>query len=544
MAVGSEVEKKMEFRLYNTMSKTVEVFKPIVPGKVGMYVCGVTAYDLSHIGHARAAVVFDVLFRYLQHLGYEVTYVRNFTDIDDKIIKRANDLNEDPFSLSNRFCEEYLLDMGKLQCLPPTYQPRVTEHMDNIKNMITQIVQNGCGYAVEGDVFFAVEKSPNYGQLSGRKLEDNRAGERVAVDLRKRNPADFALWKAAKEHEPRWDSSWGPGRPGWHIECSAMSAHYLSFKFDIHGGGSDLIFPHHENEVAQSGAACSESKINYWIHNGHVTNNHLKMSKSLGNFFTIRQIIEKYHPLALRMFLISAHYRSPLNYSIGQIEKASDTVSYIYQTLHDCEVALLPFQESLKEAGSTKTEKKDKTIQKAQECITSLQNDFEAKMSEDLNTSHVLTGAFHEALKFLNANLSPPKKKQQKQQLTSLPRYLAELANEIERVLRILGLLPTCSYSEVLQQLKEKALIRAELEEDDVARLIEDRKAARKNKEFARSDEIRADLAKKGIALMDVGTETVWRPCVPVVQEEDVAVAAVEAVGLQEQSSSKSSVPS
>ncbi|CAN1311825.1 Cysteine--tRNA ligase 2, cytoplasmic [Linum perenne] len=502
MAVGSEVEKKMEFRLYNTMSKTVEVFKPIVPGKVGMYVCGVTAYDLSHIGHARAAVVFDVLFRYLQHLGYEVTYVRNFTDIDDKIIKRANDLNEDPFSLSNRFCEEYLLDMGKLQCLPPTYQPRVTEHMDNIKNMITQIVQNGCGYAVEGDVFFAVEKSPNYGQLSGRKLEDNRAGERVAVDLRKRNPADFALWKAAKEHEPRWDSSWGPGRPGWHIECSAMSAHYLSFKFDIHGGGSDLIFPHHENEVAQSGAACSESKINYWIHNGHVTNNHLKMSKSLGNFFTIRQ------------------------------------------TLHDCEVALLPFQESLKEAGSTKTEKKDKTIQKAQECITSLQNDFEAKMSEDLNTSHVLTGAFHEALKFLNANLSPPKKKQQKQQLTSLPRYLAELANEIERVLRILGLLPTCSYSEVLQQLKEKALIRAELEEDDVARLIEDRKAARKNKEFARSDEIRADLAKKGIALMDVGTETVWRPCVPVVQEEDVAVAAVEAVGLQEQSSSKSSVPS
>ncbi|CAN0887457.1 Cysteine--tRNA ligase 2, cytoplasmic [Linum grandiflorum] len=539
MAEGSGVEKKMEFRLYNTMSKTVEIFKPIVPGKVGMYVCGVTAYDLSHIGHARAAVVFDVLFRYLQHLGYEVTYVRNFTDIDDKIIKRANELNEDPLSLSNRFCEEYLLDMGKLQCLPPTHQPRVTEHMDNIKNMIMQIMENGCAYAVEGDVFFAVEKSPNYGQLSGRKLEDNRAGERVAVDSRKRNPADFALWKAAKEHEPKWDSSWGPGRPGWHIECSAMSAQYLSFKFDIHGGGSDLIFPHHENEVAQSGAACTESKINFWIHNGHVTNNHLKMSKSLGNFFTIRQIIEKYHPLALRMFLMSAHYRSPLNYSIGQIEKASDTVSFIYQTLHDCEVALLPFQESLKEETSAKNERKDNTIQKAQECITSLQNDFETKMLEDLNTSHVLTGAFHKALNFLNANLTLLKKKQQKQQLTSLAKYLAKLAREIENVLRILGLLPTCSYSEVLEQLKEKALIRAELEEEDVVRLIEDRKAARKNKEFARSDEIRADLAKKGIALMDVGTETVWRPCVPVLQEEEeetalaTAAAAVEGVVLE-----------
>ncbi|CAL1378817.1 unnamed protein product [Linum trigynum] len=537
-----ETDKKTEFRLYNTMSKTVEVFNPIVPGKVGMYVCGVTAYDLSHIGHARAAVVFDVLFRYLQHLGYEVTYVRNFTDIDDKIIKRANDLGEDPLSLSNRFCDEYLDDMQSLACLPPTHQPRVTEHMENIKNMIAQIMENGCAYAVEGDVFFAVDKSPTYGQLSGRKLEDNRAGERVAVDQRKRNPADFALWKAAKEGEPSWDSPWGPGRPGWHIECSAMSAQYLSFRFDIHGGGSDLIFPHHENEVAQSSAACSDSKINFWVHNGHVTNNNLKMSKSLGNFFTIRQVIERYHPLAVRMFLISAHYHSPLNYTVGQLELASETAYYIYQTLHDLEIAMLPPQDSLKEKGGESSDKKSskkpiKFTDEAEKCIAKLKAHFHAKMSEDLNTSQLLTGKdFNEALKYINSNLNLLRK--QKQKLRSLDVSLVAVAREVESVLRILGLMPTVSYSEVLQQLKEKALIRAELKEEDVAALIEERRTARKNKEFGRSDEIRADLTAKGIALMDEGRETVWKPCVPVLPEEEgeelaAAAAAVLAAALQ-----------
>lgn len=514
----------MVFKIYNTMTKTIDEFKPLVPGKVGMYVCGVTAYDFSHIGHARAAVVFDILFRYLQHLGYEVTYVRNFTDIDDKIIRRANDIGEDPLSLSSRFCKEYLVDTDSLQCLRPTHQPRVTDHMEQIKDMITQIINNDFAYVVDGDVFFAVDKFPNYGQLSGQKLENTRAGERVAVDTRKRNPADFALWKAAKPGEPSWESPWGPGRPGWHIECSAMSAHYLTFKFDIHGGGSDLAFPHHENEVTQSAAACQESNVSYWMHNGHVTNNNEKMSKSLGNFFTIRQVTERYHPLALRYFLMSAHYRSPLNYTVLQLESASDAIFYIYQTLQDCEQALSLFQDGSLKEGVGRNGKVVGITADAQNCINKLREEFETKMSDDLSTSHLLTGAFQEALKFINSSLSMLKKKQQKQQL-SLVQSLTEVEKEVNLVLQIVGLLPPCTYTEVLQQLKDKALKRAGLTEHDVLGLIEERTAARKNKDFLRSDQIRADLTAKGIALMDVGKETVWRPCVPVEPEALPSVA-------------------
>ncbi|XP_050240898.1 cysteine--tRNA ligase 2, cytoplasmic [Quercus robur] len=507
--------EKEGFRVYNSMAQQKEIFNTLVPGRVGMYVCGVTAYDLSHIGHARAAVTFDVLYRYLQYLGYEVTYVRNFTDVDDKIIRRANELGEEPLNLSNRFCQEYLVDMADLQCLTPTHQPRVSEHMEQIKDMITQIINNDSAYAVDGDVYFSVDKSPNYGQLSGQKLENNRAGERVAVDTRKRNPADFALWKTAKPDEPSWDSPWGPGRPGWHIECSAMSAHYLSYSFDIHGGGIDLIFPHHENEIAQSCAACQESRVSYWMHNGHVTNNNEKMSKSLGNFFTIRQITERYHPLALRLFLLSAHYRSPLNYTVLQLESASDAVYYIYQTLQDCEDALSPFQqESLKE-GPERKSKTARVTPAAQECISKLHSEFQSKMSDDLNTAQILTCAFQEALKFINSSLNILKKKQQKQQL-SVVQSLIELEKEVKAVLNILGLLSSSTYLEVLLQLKDKALKRAGLEESYVLNQIEERKLARENKDFLKSDQIRAALTLKGIALMDVGKETIWRPCIPV----------------------------
>ncbi|KAJ7954121.1 Cysteine-tRNA ligase [Quillaja saponaria] len=504
-----------EFRVYNSMTQQKEVFEPNVPGKVGMYVCGVTAYDFSHLGHARAAVNFDILYRYLQHLGYEVTYVRNFTDVDDKIINRANDLGENPLTLSSRFCEEYIVDMDDLQCLTPTHQPRVSDHMEQIKDIIVQIINNGCAYAVDGDVYFAVEKFPNYGQLSGQKLENNRAGERVAIDLRKRNPADFALWKAAKPGEPSWDSPWGPGRPGWHIECSAMSAHYLTFKFDIHGGGIDLIFPHHENEVAQSCAACQESNVSYWMHNGHVTNNNEKMSKSLGNFFTIRQVTERYHPLALRHFLISAHYRSPLNYTVLQLESSSDAVYYIYQTLQDCQDALSPFQEGSESRGTERGNKPARVTPSALDCISKLRSEFQAKMSDDLNTAPILTGAFLEALKVANSSLNMFKKKLQKQQQLSLIQSLTEIEKEVKEVLNILGLLSSSSYSKVLQQLKDKALKRAGLVEDDVLHLIEERTLARLNKDFARSDKIRTDLTAKGIALMDVGKESIWRPCIP-----------------------------
>ncbi|CAL0320793.1 unnamed protein product [Lupinus luteus] len=532
-------EEKSELRIYNSMTNEKEIFKPKQPGKVSMYVCGVTAYDYSHLGHARAAVSFDIFFRYLKHLGYEVTYVRNFTDVDDKIIKRANETGEDPLNLSNRFCDEYDLDMTYLQCESPSRVPRVSTHIGEIKDMITQIINNGHAYEVDGDVFYAVEKFPNYGMLSGQRLEHNRAGERVAVDSRKRHPADFALWKAAKPGEPSWDSPWGPGRPGWHIECSAMSACYLTHKFDIHGGGIDLIFPHHENEIAQSWAVDNESNVSYWLHNGHVTNNNEKMSKSLGNFFTIRQIIERYHPLALRHFLISAHYRSPLNYSVAQLESSSDAVYYIFQTLQDCKDTL----SSLQQEGTDEKKNVPQAEEAAKECIKKLRIEFQTKMSDDFQTPVIITGSLQEALKYINTSLKKLKKKMQKRAQLQLIQSLIQVEKEIGEVLDLLGFLssksyakiqsqieiekdiakvlgslgsiPTNSYAEVLQELKDKALKRADLAEDEVLSLIEERTQARLNKDFPKSDKIRTDLTAKGIALMDVGNETIWRPCIP-----------------------------
>ncbi|KAI3687124.1 hypothetical protein L1987_80815 [Smallanthus sonchifolius] len=497
--------KEHRLWLYNTMTKEKELFKPKVDGKVGMYVCGVTAYDLSHIGHARVYVSFDVLFRYLRFMGYEVNYVRNFTDVDDKIIARAVQLGEDPISLSRRFCEEFHRDMEYLHCLRPTVEPRVSEHMPQIIDMIKQILDNGSAYRIEGDVYFSVDEFPQYGRLSGRKLEDNRAGERVAVDSRKKNPADFALWKSAKEGEPSWESPWGFGRPGWHIECSAMSAAYLGYSFDIHGGGMDLIFPHHENEIAQSCAACDKSNISYWIHNGFVTIDSQKMSKSLGNFFTIRQVIELYHPLALRLFLIGTHYRSPINYSDVQLESASDRAYYIYQTLQDC-VEVVGQQDESSPKENIPTEILD--------CIQTFNDVFITSMSEDLHSPVVLS-AVSDPLKIANDLLHTRKGKKQGSRIQSL----AAIEKTIRNVLDILGLMPA-SYHEVLQQLREKALKRAKLTEDQVVKQINERNVARKNKEYERSDAIRKDLATLGIALMDSPEGTTWRPAVPLAMQE------------------------
>uniref|UniRef100_A0A2P2KRH2 Cysteinyl-tRNA synthetase n=1 Tax=Rhizophora mucronata TaxID=61149 RepID=A0A2P2KRH2_RHIMU len=341
------------------------------------------------------------------------------------------------------------------------------------------------------------------------------------------------MWQAAKPGEPSWESPWGPGRPGWHIECSAMSAQYLTFKFDIHGGGLDLIFPHHENEIAQSCAACEDSNISYWMHNGHVTqkdakkNEEVKMSKSLGNSFTIRDVTLKYHPLALRYFLISTHYGSPLSYSLSHLEGASDAVFYIYQTLLDCEEALSRHQEASLTGGMEQNSKIGGITADARKCINKLHDEFETKMSDDLNTSNLLTGAFLEALKFINSSLTLLKKKLQKQQQLSLVQSLIETEKAVKMVLEVLGLQPLCAYREVLQQLKDKALTRAGLEEGEVLHLIKDRTVARQNKDFLRSDQIRIDLAAKGIALMDVGAETQWRPC-PVKREEQAPSAAEE----------------
>ncbi|TYK31452.1 cysteine--tRNA ligase [Cucumis melo var. makuwa] len=497
-----------ELWLHNTMSRKKEVFKPKVEGKVGMYVCGVTAYDLSHIGHARVYVTFDVLYRYLRHLGYEVLYVRNFTDVDDKIIARANELGEDPLNLSRRYCEEFRRDMVYLHCLPPSVEPQVSDHMPQIIDMIKQILDNGYAYCVDGDVYFNVDKFPDYGQLSGRKLEDNRAGERVSVDSRKKNPADFALWKSAKEGEPFWESPWGPGRPGWHIECSAMSASYLGYSFDIHGGGMDLVFPHHENEIAQSCAACRTSNVSYWVHNGFVTIDSEKMSKSLGNFFTIRQVIDLYHPLALRLFLLGTHYRSPINYSDLLLESASDRIFYIYQTLDDCRTVISQQDES---------SFKGSIAPSLMEEINKFYNVFLTSMSDDIHTPVVLA-ALSDPLKIINDLLHTRKGKKQEFRMESL----AALEKIIGNVLSILGLMPA-SYSEALQQLKEKALKRAKMTNDQVLQKIEERNAARKNKEYEKSDSIRTDLAAVGIALMDGPNGTTWRPSVPLALQEHQA---------------------
>ncbi|CAM0149639.1 unnamed protein product [Urochloa decumbens] len=516
-----------QLELFNSMTKKKEPFKPRVEGKVAMYVCGVTPYDFSHIGHARAYVAFDVLYRYLKFLGYEVEYVRNFTDIDDKIIKRANERGETVTNLSSRFINEFLSDMAELQCLPPTCEPRVTDHIEHIKELITKIMENGKAYTIEGDVYFSVDSFPEYLSLSGRKLDQNQAGARVAFDTRKRNPADFALWKAAKEGEPFWDSPWGRGRPGWHIECSAMSAHYLGHVFDIHGGGKDLIFPHHENELAQSRAAYPESEVKCWMHNGFVNKDDKKMAKSDNNFFTIRDIIALYHPLALRFFLMRTHYRADVNHSDQALEIASDRVFYIYQTLHDCEEVVATYRE---EGISVPVPAEEQKV------IDEHHKNFLEHMSEDLRTTDVLDGLM-DPLKAINSNLNDFKKlqqkleqqkkkqQQQKKQQQKKPQSqkqpedhiqaLTALGTELKNKLSILGLMPPTSLAEVLQQLKDKALERAGLTEANLQELIEQRNVARRNKQFEVSDGIRRNLATKGIALMDEPTGTVWRPCEP-----------------------------
>ncbi|KAF3521883.1 hypothetical protein F2Q69_00048022, partial [Brassica cretica] len=383
-------------------------------------------YDLSHIGHARASVSLDVLYRHLKRLGYQVKYVRNFTDVNKKIIERTDKYKEKPLELSNRFCEEYWVDMDALHCLRPTDEQRVSGHIDQIIKMVEKIIENGFGYAVEGgDVFFSVDKLTDYGKLSGQVLEHTRAGERVAVDPRKRNLADFALWKAAKpdEEEPSWESPWGPrGRPGWHIECSAMSAEYLSPRFDIHGGGADLIFPHHEYENAQTRAACGEDA--------------------------------------------------------GR-ESSSGALYYVYQTLQDLDDALTPYRDAMPEDTEQTAEAKN--------IVDKLKSEFDAKMADDLNTVHILQGAYQRALEFINASIGELKKMQSYAERMSLLVSLFEIEKAARKVLDVLGLLNDLSCAEILNEMKQKTLTRAGLSEEGFSQKMEERTMARKNKDFKKS---------------------------------------------------------
>ena len=456
-------------QIYNSLSKEKEEFKPIQPGKVSLYVCGMTVYDFCHIGHARGMVVFDVVANYFRHCGFTVNYVRNITDIDDKIIARANENNESIAALTARVIATINEDAQKLGVRPPTAEPRATEFIPQMLTMIEQLMVKGYAYQGEqGDVYYAVNKFPAYGALAHKELESLQAGIRVAVTDDKRDPLDFVLWKQAKPGEPSWSSPWGDGRPGWHIECSAMSTHCLGEHFDIHGGGFDLKFPHHENEIAQAQAATGKEFVNYWMHVGFVTVDKVKMSKSLGNFFTIREVLEKYHPEVVRFFMLSSHYRSPVNYSQESLTIARGALERFYTALRD--------------------------LEPAQPLVASEhQQRFEQAMDDDFNTPEAIAVLFemtHEINRLKTDDLATAS------QIGATLRQLAE----------ILGIL---RYSP--QEFLQGALDHEQGFAEKVVELIAKRNQARAEKDWATADQVRDQLAELKVVLEDGPQGTSWR---------------------------------
>jgi len=448
--------------IYNTLTKQKVLFTPLEPGKVRLYVCGMTVYDYCHVGHARVMVVFDTVVRYLRFLGYQVTYVRNITDIDDKIIQRAKVNGEEISQLTARFIQAMDEDMAALGVLPPDLEPRATEFIPEIINLVQRLLDRGYAYLTEnGDVCYAVKQFAEYGKLSGKQLDELRAGERVEVNAAKQDPLDFVLWKAAKAGEPSWESPWGAGRPGWHIECSAMSTHCLGNHFDIHGGGMDLQFPHHENEIAQSEAATSEPFVNIWMHNGFVRIKEEKMSKSLGNFFTVREVLTRYQPEVVRYFILASHYRSPLNYSEQNLETAQQSLTRLYTTLR----------------GLTTTISSEAVANRYQQR-------FQAAMEDDFNTPEALAVLFELAHE-INRTQS------------------VSGAHELRRLGGLLGLLQ----ADPVDFLQGPSRLSAR----DIEQLIAERQAARTRRDWQESDRIRECLQEQGIILEDGPTGTSWR---------------------------------
>ncbi|MGM0953332.1 MAG: cysteine--tRNA ligase [Pseudomonadota bacterium] len=458
-------------RIYNTLTRQKEDFRPIEPGKVRMYVCGMTVYDYCHLGHARVLVAFDVITRYLRHRGYDVHYVRNITDIDDKILQRAEENGESYSELTRRMIRAMHEDEARLGVLSPTEEPCATAYIDDIIAMIHKLISSGHAYeAGNGDVYFAVDSFADYGKLSKKKLEDLLAGARVDVQEAKRSPADFALWKAAKPGEVSWDSPWGEGRPGWHIECSAMSTRCLGDTFDIHGGGPDLLFPHHENEIAQSECATGHPFVHTWMHAGAIRVNKEKMSKSLGNFFTIREILEKYPPEVVRYFLVSSHYRSQVDYSEENLEEAGRTLTRLYHALRGVTPA---------KAGEVAETDHDRA--------------FADAMDDDFNTAGAIA-ALHAVANEINQHRRDGAEEPARQSAAVLVRLGA-----------VLGLL----------QQDPEAFFQAdtggELSAEDIEAMIQARADARKAKDFAEADRIRDELAGQGIILDDSRAGTTWR---------------------------------
>ena len=485
----------MSLTIYNTATRKKEPFHPREERKVGMYVCGVTVYDFSHIGHARAAIVFDVIFRYLQYRGYEVTYVRNYTDVDDKIINKANREGVDAKTIAERYIREYDRDMEALNVQKPSFTPRATEHIEEMVAMIERLVKNGYGYEMDGDVYYEVKKFKPYGKLSGKNIEELESGARVEVDDRKRDPLDFALWKASKPGEPSWDCPWGTGRPGWHIECSVMSQRFLGDTFDIHGGGADLIFPHHENEIAQSEGATGKPFVRYWIHNGFVNINQEKMSKSLGNIFTIREILEHYHPEAVRLFLLSHHYRSPVDFSDQNLTEAQMGLDRFYALLND-------FKE-LKERKAASFSSDEKKIE---DLITSLPDAFRSAMDDDFNTASAL-GILQRTMRDLNRLLAEIKRDDKKGLPPSLLQRGLTTFTDLGNVLGILTADPAAYF----RQKKESGMKDVALSEGEIRNYIEQRKEARAQKDWKRADQLREELLSKGIVLEDTPQGTIWK---------------------------------
>jgi len=453
-------------KIYNSLTREKQDFVPIEPGRVRMYVCGMTVYDYCHLGHARVLVVFDMVQRWLKASGYDVTYVRNITDIDDKIIRRAVENNETIGQLTERFIACMNEDAAELGVQKPDHEPKATEYVPQMLDMIGQLERNGLAYkATDGDVNYSVRKFPGYGKLSGKSLDDLRAGERVEIDSAKQDPLDFVLWKHAKEGEPFWASPWGNGRPGWHIECSAMSSQLLGKHFDIHGGGQDLQFPHHENEIAQSEGAHQCTFVNYWMHNGFVRVDDEKMSKSLGNFFTIREVLKKYDAEVVRFFILRAHYRSPLNYSDVHLDDARHALARLYTALKSFEAT--PAKIDWAEAHAQR---------------------FRAALDDDFGTPEAVAVLFDLAAE-LNRSRSEA------------------LAAQLKGLAGILGLLGR----EPQAFLQAAPAVGGGLAEADIERMIAERVAAKKAKNFAEADRIRADLTAAGIVLEDSPTGTTWR---------------------------------
>ncbi|MGJ0491477.1 cysteine--tRNA ligase [Methylobacter sp.] len=459
-------------KIYNTLTRKKELFQPREAGKVGMYVCGMTVYDYCHIGHARVMVVFDTVARYFRYLGYDLTYVRNITDIDDKIIQRANENGEEFGKLTERFIEAMHEDERALSVLPPDIEPRATQSIAQIIAMIESLVAKGLAYVgSNGDVFYSVDKFKNYGQLSGKNLDELQAGERVDVDLAKQNPMDFVLWKMAKPNEPAWASPWGLGRPGWHIECSAMSTCCLGNHFDIHGGGMDLQFPHHENEIAQSEGATGEKFVNLWMHNGFVRINEEKMSKSLGNFFTVREVLQRYRPEIIRFFILSSHYRSPLNYSDEHLNEAGAALTRLYTALRGVDASL------------------DKDTYFDEGFLETL---FTRAMDDDFNTPKAIAALFELAKEINKAKENNPER----------AGHLAALLKKLGGMLGILQDDPDAFL---------KGSGESVFDEEKIEQQIQARLDAKKNKDWSTADRIRDELKEQGVILEDVPGGTNWR---------------------------------